>query len=70
MVKNLLEREQLEALPERIETSIGSPTINLNVAIPVITQINTAVQVAALTNSAQGLVQANLAGAGVGQAAG
>lgn len=71
MDRRLLDGECVVALPDRIETSLVNvnvnPTINLNVAVPVITQINTGVQVSALSSGAQQMVQGNLAGAGIGQ---
>lgn len=58
-----LSAERLAALPERLETALVN--LNLNVAIPVVTQINTGVQVAALSSSPQAMVQGNLANAGL-----
>jgi hypothetical protein len=60
-----LNAEGLVALPARLETALVN--VNLNIAIPVITQINTGVQVAALGSPIQTMVLGNLAGAGIGQ---
>lgn len=64
-----LDHECLVSLPERIETSLVNVNVSpsINVAIPVITQVNTGVQVAALGSPVQQMVLGNLAGAGVGQ---
>lgn len=65
VIANRLMAEGFVPLPARIETALVD--ISLNVAIPVITQINTGVQVAVLGSPIQQMVQGNLAGAGVGQ---
>jgi hypothetical protein len=67
-----LNAEGLVALPARIETALANINVNpqINVAIPVITNINTGVQVAVLGSPIQQMIQGNLAGAGVGQANG
>ena len=64
-----IDAECVTALPERIETSLVNVVVNpnINVATPVITQVNTGVQVAALGSPIQQMVLSNLAGAGVGQ---
>jgi hypothetical protein len=63
VIQDDLPAERLIPLPERLETSLVN--LNLNVAIPVVTQINTGVQVAALSSSPQAMVQGNLANTGV-----
>jgi hypothetical protein len=63
VIQDDLRAERLVPLPERLETSLVE--LNLNVAIPVVTQINTGVQVSALSSAPQTMVQANLANAGL-----
>jgi hypothetical protein len=63
VIQDDLPAERLTPLPERLETALVN--LNLNVAIPVVTQINTGVQVAALSSSPQAMVQGNLASAGL-----
>ena len=63
VIQDDLPAERLIPLPARLETSLVN--LNLNVAIPVVTQINTGVQVAALSSAPQAMVQGNLANAGL-----
>ncbi len=63
-----LESEELVALEARVETSLVNIVLPaINVAVPTVTQINTGVQIATLSDSLQQMGLGNLAGVGVGQ---